>query len=182
MLTCRSRGTLAAIVCTTVLIAAHACKRRLEAEVDAAAAFERLEGAAGHVGSAGQERSESHDDLRADGRRHRADRTLQQPGTAGRRPHGHAPIISMARRSSSRTTASRRTSRRSRPTASTPRPARSSSSSCAAPTCPTENAGHMRRALYRIDDANHFTTSWEFFQDGKKTMTELETFTRVWKA
>jgi hypothetical protein len=41
------------------------------------------------------------------------------------------------------------------------------------------NAGHMRRALYRIDDANHFTTSWEFFQDGKKTMTEHETFTRV---
>ena len=44
-----------------------------------------------------------------------------------------------------------------------------------------ENAGHMRRALYRLDDANHFTTSWEFFQDGKKTMTELETFTRVGK-
>jgi hypothetical protein len=41
------------------------------------------------------------------------------------------------------------------------------------------NAGHMRRALYRLDDANHFTTSWEFFQDGKKTMTELERFTRV---
>jgi len=46
---------------------------------------------------------------------------------------------------------------------------------------PNENAGHMRRALYRLDDANHFTTSWEFFQDGKKTMTELETFTRVGK-
>ncbi len=46
---------------------------------------------------------------------------------------------------------------------------------------PTENTGHMRRALYRLDDANHFTTSWEFFQDGKKTMTELETFTRVGK-
>ena len=44
---------------------------------------------------------------------------------------------------------------------------------------PSESAGHMRRALYRIDDANHFTTSWEFFKDGKKTMTELETFTRV---
>jgi hypothetical protein len=46
---------------------------------------------------------------------------------------------------------------------------------------PTENTGHMRRALYRIDDANHFTTSWEFFKDGKKTMTEVETFTRVAK-
>jgi hypothetical protein len=43
----------------------------------------------------------------------------------------------------------------------------------------SENTGHMRRALYRLADANHFTTSWEFFQDGKKTMTELETFTRV---
>jgi hypothetical protein len=41
------------------------------------------------------------------------------------------------------------------------------------------NAGHMRRALYRIDGPNQFTTSWEFFQDGKKTMTETETFTRV---
>jgi hypothetical protein len=41
------------------------------------------------------------------------------------------------------------------------------------------NAGHMRRARYRLEDADHFTTSWEFFQGGKKTMTELETFTRV---
>ena len=46
---------------------------------------------------------------------------------------------------------------------------------------PTENTGHMRRALYRLDDANHFTTAWEFFRDGKKTMTELETFTRTGK-
>jgi hypothetical protein len=46
---------------------------------------------------------------------------------------------------------------------------------------PDENAGHMRRALYRLDDLNHFTTSWEFFQNGKKTMTELETFTRIKK-
>jgi hypothetical protein len=43
----------------------------------------------------------------------------------------------------------------------------------------SKNAGHMRRALYRIDDANHFTTSWEFFENGKKTMTELEKFVRV---
>jgi hypothetical protein len=41
------------------------------------------------------------------------------------------------------------------------------------------NAGHMRRALYRLESPNQFTTSWEFFQDGKKTMTETETFTRV---
>ncbi len=40
-------------------------------------------------------------------------------------------------------------------------------------------AGHMRRAMYRIQDRDHFTTEWEFFQDGKKTMTETETFTRV---
>jgi len=31
------------------------------------------------------------------------------------------------------------------------------------------------------DDANHFTTVWEFFRDGKKTMSELETFTRTGK-
>jgi hypothetical protein len=43
----------------------------------------------------------------------------------------------------------------------------------------SEQAGHMRRALYRIDDGDHFTTSWDFFKDGKKTMTELEKFTRV---
>ena len=46
---------------------------------------------------------------------------------------------------------------------------------------PTENTGHMRRALYRLDDANHFTTAWEFFREGKRTMTELETFTRTGK-
>jgi hypothetical protein len=44
---------------------------------------------------------------------------------------------------------------------------------------PNENTGHMRRALYRLEDANLFTTSWEFFQGGKKTMTEMETFTRI---
>src|SRR5262245_26139462 len=43
----------------------------------------------------------------------------------------------------------------------------------------SEKAGHMRRALYRIEDATHFTTSWEFFEGGKKTMTEVERFTRV---
>ena len=43
----------------------------------------------------------------------------------------------------------------------------------------TENVGHMRRAFYRLDDANHFTTSWEFFENGAKKMTELDTFTRV---
>ena len=46
---------------------------------------------------------------------------------------------------------------------------------------PSENTGHMRRAFYRLDDANHFTTVWEFFEGGKKKMTETETFTRVSK-
>ncbi|MET0216282.1 MAG: hypothetical protein ABW292_24950 [Vicinamibacterales bacterium] len=46
---------------------------------------------------------------------------------------------------------------------------------------PSENVGHMRRALYRVEDANHFTTSWEFFENGTKKMTERETFTRVSK-
>jgi hypothetical protein len=41
------------------------------------------------------------------------------------------------------------------------------------------SAGHMRRALYRIKDRNQFTTEWEFFAGGKKTMTETEVFTRV---
>jgi len=41
------------------------------------------------------------------------------------------------------------------------------------------NAGHMHRALYRVTDLNHFTTSWEFFQDGRTSMTETESFTRV---
>ena len=42
----------------------------------------------------------------------------------------------------------------------------------------SEKTGHMRRALYRLEDAAHFTTSWEFFEGGKKTMTEVERFTR----
>jgi hypothetical protein len=44
---------------------------------------------------------------------------------------------------------------------------------------PSEKSGHMRRALYHLEDANRFTTEWEFFQDGRNTMTERETFTRV---
>jgi hypothetical protein len=46
---------------------------------------------------------------------------------------------------------------------------------------PSEDGGHMRRALYKIEDANHFTTEWEFFDKGKKTMTEIEKFTRLIK-
>jgi len=43
----------------------------------------------------------------------------------------------------------------------------------------TENTGHMRRAKYRLIDADHFVTEWEFFENGQKKMTEVETFTRV---
>ena len=43
----------------------------------------------------------------------------------------------------------------------------------------SENAGHMRRAKYRVIDADHFVTEWEFFENGKKKMAEVETFTRV---
>jgi hypothetical protein len=40
-------------------------------------------------------------------------------------------------------------------------------------------AGHMRRAKYRVEDADHFTTEWEFFENGTKKMTEVERFTRI---
>jgi hypothetical protein len=41
------------------------------------------------------------------------------------------------------------------------------------------DAGHMRRAKYRVVDGDHFTTEWEFFAGGKKTMREVEHFRRV---
>jgi hypothetical protein len=44
---------------------------------------------------------------------------------------------------------------------------------------PSPSAGHMRRAHYRIKDRHHFTTEWEFFKEGRKTMTETEAFRRV---
>jgi hypothetical protein len=44
---------------------------------------------------------------------------------------------------------------------------------------PSEKVGHMRRALYRLEGADRFTTEWEFFEDGKKVMTEVEEFGRV---
>ncbi len=39
--------------------------------------------------------------------------------------------------------------------------------------------GHMRRAKYTIIDADHFSTEWEFFENGSRKMSESETFTRV---
>ena len=44
---------------------------------------------------------------------------------------------------------------------------------------PSPNTGHMRRAKYRLIDADHFLTEWEFFENGTKKMTETATFTRV---
>ena len=41
------------------------------------------------------------------------------------------------------------------------------------------SAGHMRRAMYRLEAPDRFTTAWEFFENGAKKMTETETFTRV---
>ena len=44
---------------------------------------------------------------------------------------------------------------------------------------PSPDAGHMRRAKYRFVDRDRFTTEWEFFAGGKKTLTEVEHFTRL---
>jgi hypothetical protein len=41
------------------------------------------------------------------------------------------------------------------------------------------DAGHMRRARYQLDDANHFVTEWEYYENGKLKFTETERFTRV---
>ena len=43
----------------------------------------------------------------------------------------------------------------------------------------TPDAGHMRRAKYRVIDRNAFVAEWEFFDKGVKTLTEIESFTRV---
>lgn len=40
-------------------------------------------------------------------------------------------------------------------------------------------AGHMRRARYRFEGPDRFTTEWEFFENGTLKMTETETFSRV---
>jgi hypothetical protein len=41
------------------------------------------------------------------------------------------------------------------------------------------DAGHMRRARYRIIDRDTFVTEWEYFEKGAKRFTEIDTFTRV---
>jgi hypothetical protein len=44
-----------------------------------------------------------------------------------------------------------------------------------------EGAGHRRRAMYRVDGPDRFTTAWEYFDKGVLAFTETETFTRVRK-
>lgn len=44
---------------------------------------------------------------------------------------------------------------------------------------PSPAAGHMHRASYRMVDADHFVTEWDFFENGARKMTEKETFTRI---
>lgn len=44
-----------------------------------------------------------------------------------------------------------------------------------------EGAGHMRRAMYRLEGGDRFTTAWEYFDKGKLAFIETETFTRIRK-
>src|SRR5262249_6714086 len=40
-------------------------------------------------------------------------------------------------------------------------------------------AGHMHNATLRMVDANHLTSAWEFFENGRAKMTEAGQFVRV---
>lgn len=40
-------------------------------------------------------------------------------------------------------------------------------------------AGHMHNATFRFVDADHFATTWQFFEDGKPKFSELVQYTRV---
>jgi hypothetical protein len=42
-----------------------------------------------------------------------------------------------------------------------------------------ENAGHMRRAQFRLVDQNRYTSRWEFVENGKMTFDEKQELTRV---
>ncbi len=42
-----------------------------------------------------------------------------------------------------------------------------------------ENAGHMRRAQFKIAGSNKFTSRWEFVENGKPTFDEKQELTRV---
>ena len=43
----------------------------------------------------------------------------------------------------------------------------------------TPGEGHMHNASFRFIDNDHFTTRWEFFQDGKQKFAEELAFSRV---
>lgn len=40
-------------------------------------------------------------------------------------------------------------------------------------------AGHMHRALYRLEDSRHFSTVWDWVEKSKTTSQEAEHYTRV---
>lgn len=42
-----------------------------------------------------------------------------------------------------------------------------------------ESAGHMHSATIHIVDANHFQTTWTFYENGKAKFTETSEYTRV---
>ena len=40
-------------------------------------------------------------------------------------------------------------------------------------------AGHMHSAKFRLTDNNHFTSEWEFYENGERKNTEAAQYTRV---
>jgi hypothetical protein len=40
-------------------------------------------------------------------------------------------------------------------------------------------AGHMRRATFYLEDAGHFTSEWEFWEDGRLAFRDRVRYTRV---
>jgi hypothetical protein len=43
----------------------------------------------------------------------------------------------------------------------------------------SDTAGHMHSAVIHVVDANHFQTSWSFYENGKAKFTETSDYTRV---
>jgi hypothetical protein len=41
------------------------------------------------------------------------------------------------------------------------------------------DAGHMHNATFHFSDTNHFSTDWQFFENGKPKLTESLQYTRV---
>jgi hypothetical protein len=44
---------------------------------------------------------------------------------------------------------------------------------------PDPNAGHMRNAKLRVVDDHHYTAEWQFYENGKLKMSEIEQYTRI---